>query len=454
MKKIIVLSLMLCAAALNAAPMFIFDYATFRAGDVTLLQVHTMINRNSLEFEPSDSIFRAEYEIMVEIKRADSLLASSAYDRTDKVASLEAIAPTHKIPEETSFHIKKGDFTVAVIVTDKVSGESSRHEQELKVEPYSWDTLSISDIEFASEVKRASTKGAFTKNQLLVIPHADRVFGGEMLTAYYYAEIYNLSVEKAGEKYTIKRTILDQNNSEFKTLPDKRLDQNASSVVEANFFSCATLPTGTYFLKLEVVDGVTGQKAEKTKRFWVWKQDEELTPQSFITLGKLEEAIGSLTEEEAKREIEYIRYLTNRSDDKIIRKLKPQGNKAFLTSFWMNRDPSGVMRQRYLARIEVTEQRYGTKIQEGWKTDRGRALIMYGEPDLIERRLFELNAPDSEIWYYDQLEGGVVFLFTDLKGTGDLQQVYSSMRGEFIDAGWVQDMERRNPDVLRELRNR
>ena len=82
-------------------------------------------------------------------------------------------------------------------------------------------------------------------------------------------------------------------------------------------------------------------------------------------------------------------------------------------------------------------------MREGWKSDRGRVYILYGEPDLIERKNFELAGGDSEIWHYDRIEGGVLFIFYDLKGTGDLQQVYSTKRGEFVDAGWVKEMEER-----------
>ena len=106
-----------------------------------------------------------------------------------------------------------------------------------------------------------------------------------------------------------------------------------------------------------------------------------------------------------------------------------------------------------MTRIAAANDRYPSPFTEGWKTDRGRTLIVFGEPDMIERRNFQLGGQDAEVWYYDRIEGGVLFLFYDTKGTGDLQQVYSTKRGEYVDAGWVREMEERDPNALQDLRN-
>jgi GWxTD domain-containing protein len=454
MKKLLML-LFLIATNLNAAPQFSIDYATFRVSEVDLLQIYIMIQRNSLTFQARDSIYAAEFNILTEIKRADSALASTSNDKVDKVASLELISPSQKIPEESSFHIRGGEFVIEVKVMDLITGEARTYRQDLTVKPYSWDSLAISDIEFASNIKRVNERGLFVKNQLLVVPHADRIYGGDLNTAYYYAEIYNLAISSEGVKYTVKRTILDQNGQVFKTLPEKVVDQKASSVVEADMFSCASLSTGTYELQIEVTDGITGKNAVKKKKFWVTRLGEMVTTQKFTVQNELQKVIDKLSDEEVKKELLYIGYLTSRADEKVVSKLKPSGYRNFLFDFWSRRDQTGLMRQQYYFKIELANQRFGSRIQEGWKTDRGRVLILYGEPSLIERRLLELSGPDSEIWHYDHLEGGVIFLFSDLRGTGDLQQVYSTMRGEFIDAGWVQEFESRDPGALQELiRNR
>jgi GWxTD domain-containing protein len=223
-------------------------------------------------------------------------------------------------------------------------------------------------------------------------------------------------------------------------------------VVEADFFSCATLSTGAYYLQLQVKDGCDGDSAEVWKKFWVSKPGETVSPQTIASLGTIDEGIGKLSDEEAKAELDYIRYLIDRSEEKIIKQLKPEGYKGFLLNFWRNRDATGGMRYRYLTRVLASNERFKSPFTPGWRTDRGRAFILYGEPDAIERKHFQFEGPDSEIWYYDQIEGGVIFLFSDIKGTSDYQQVYSSKVGEYIDAGWLQKMEQQNPGFIQEVR--
>ncbi|MHA1988555.1 MAG: hypothetical protein ACW98D_18135, partial [Promethearchaeota archaeon] len=62
--------------------------------------------------------------------------------------------------------------------------------------------------------------------------------------------------------------------------------------------------------------------------------------------------------------------------------------------------------------------------------------IMYGEPTEIERYPNQIESRPYEIWSYDSLEGGVVFIFADLTGFSDYQLVHSTKRGELRDDNW------------------
>ena len=448
----IVIIVFIGAQSILASPSFNMDYSIFKSDEYALLQVSALVQRNSLIHRPVESAFKASFSFLVEIKRGDSTLTSVVYDRMDRVDDMSSITSIQKIPDEASFRIKPGKYLLAVTITDLADSASRTRETEVFIPEYSTDKLELSSIELASRIERVQESGRFVKNRLLVIPHADGMYGGDIMTGYYYLEIYNLCLKEPGQEYSVRRTILDENKEPIKELPDKSKPQNAGSVVEADLFSCATLNTGSYFLRIEVTDGCTEQKAVKEKRFWVYKPGEEIAVQQPFVVGKLEDAINSLDEEKSEKELDYLRYLTTRTENKIIDEVMPGNHKNFLINFWRNRDASGAMRNRYLTRVAAADERFTSPFTEGWKTDRGRNLIIYGEPDMIERRNFQLGGADTEIWYYDRIEGGVLFLFSDSKGTGDLQQVYSTKRGEYVDAGWVREMEERDPGVLQNLR--
>ncbi len=74
--------------------------------------------------------------------------------------------------------------------------------------------------------------------------------------------------------------------------------------------------------------------------------------------------------------------------------------------------------------------------KEGWKTDRGRVYIMYGEPNEIERYPNQTQTRPYEIWSYYDLEGGVRFVFGDITGFADYQLLHSTKRGELRDQYW------------------
>ena len=75
--------------------------------------------------------------------------------------------------------------------------------------------------------------------------------------------------------------------------------------------------------------------------------------------------------------------------------------------------------------------------KEGWKTDRGRVYLIYGGPDEIERFPNEIETRPYEIWHYESVEGGVIFVFADITGFGSYQLVHSTKRGELRDDSWV-----------------
>jgi hypothetical protein len=74
--------------------------------------------------------------------------------------------------------------------------------------------------------------------------------------------------------------------------------------------------------------------------------------------------------------------------------------------------------------------------KEGWRTDRGRVYLLYGEPDHVLRVPSECNSKPYQTWYYYGIEKGVEFVFVDRLGNGDYQLVHSTKRGELQDETW------------------
>lgn len=118
-----------------------------------------------------------------------------------------------------------------------------------------------------------------------------------------------------------------------------------------------------------------------------------------------------------------------------------QAKQNFLFKFWKARDltpetPSNEFKRDYLEKVKKANQLYSNIQKKGWQTDRGRVLLLYGDPSEVERFPNEISTKPYEIWHYNDLEGGVIFVFADLTGFSDYTLIHSTKRGEISDPDW------------------
>ena len=85
---------------------------------------------------------------------------------------------------------------------------------------------------------------------------------------------------------------------------------------------------------------------------------------------------------------EMVPYIIDSQEEKAFKGLKTDEEREnFIEQFWLRRDytpdtTENEYRDEYYRRIVLANERYTSGIP-GWKTDRGRILIMHGEPDEI-----------------------------------------------------------------------
>ena len=154
--------------------------------------------------------------------------------------------------------------------------------------------------------------------------------------------------------------------------------------------------------------------------------------------------------DELAEEFRIAKYVTQSEDNKAFDKLTTvEARKEFLQNFWTRVENEelgrlNLTRSIYLQRVQTANQRYKTYAKEGWRTDQGRVLVLYGEPDEIQRFTNSSDSKPYEIWNYHQIEGGVEFVFIDLTGFNEYLLVHSTKRDEIQDASWEQLLKRTN----------
>jgi GWxTD domain-containing protein len=117
-------------------------------------------------------------------------------------------------------------------------------------------------------------------------------------------------------------------------------------------------------------------------------------------------------------------YIAKDKDLSFIREARTdQERKERFLEFWKRRDPTpGTERnermEEYYYRIAYANRQYGNFIA-GWKTDRGHVMVLFGEPDYVERHPYNFNVKPYEVWYYYGI--GRRFIFIDKTGFGDYE---------------------------------
>lgn len=423
-----------------------FDYATFRYDSLTkYVEVYYSIQQSSLVLSKNGSQFNVE--ALLNLTFTDSSTGNIIQQKDWKVKNElpDSIELTKNINliGVVGFSIPPGKYVLTISATDFNNRNSKISlNEKLNLIPVSTKTFYISDIQIASRIIQdaQNTESVFFKNTMEVIPAPNLLFGESQPVVYYYTELYNLnavsgSVDLHAFVYSASGNIVYSKKKTFLQKTDSR--------VEANTINISKMPTGAYTLVLVAADSSANKKVYSSKKFFVY--NPEISDTSFKPMGNsdfMSSQFAILSIEECNILFAKSKYLSTRSEIEQFGKISSvEGKREFLFKFWKGRDEIVETQEnetfiKYFARVEQANQKYTAMKKEGWKTDRGRVFLIYGEPSEVERYPNQLDSKPYEIWQYHNLEGGVIFVFADLTGFSDYQLINSTMRGELRDDSW------------------
>ena len=305
------------------------------------------------------------------------------------------------------------------------------------------DRFSISDLEIASLIKHSDqNKSMFYKNTYEIVPNPSGIFGQEIPVLYFYSEIYNLDKNVGSKALRVDHLLLNSTN---KTVYNKSelFPRTSNSAVDVGAINISKMPSGAYTLVNVGTDSAKNITIFSSKKIFIYNPSIiDTTPLVSVDNSVLTSEFASMSEEELNQAFSESNYLATKQErDQWQGLSNEQAKKQFLFDFWQVRDltpgtPLNEYKREYFDRVKEANKRYSNIQQRGWKTDRGRVLLLYGEPSEIERYPNQVDTKPYEIWHYNDLEGGVVFVFADLTGFSDYTLINSTKRGELSDPDW------------------
>ncbi|MBN2011282.1 GWxTD domain-containing protein [candidate division KSB1 bacterium] len=433
-------------------PQFAVDHAQFRSSDNRVyLEVYYSVKRNTLTYNKDEHEFHAQAIIKTKILQSNLTIASDSLTLNDAVCIMDEISPTHRFTEISYFNIREGTYLLSSVLIDLNSNTQVTYEDSLTICAYPSDLLSMSEIELASIIKSQDQGSKFNKNGLYIVPNADCLYGNGLSELKFYAEAYNLVCdnEAIGSTYQVHYTISDINGNSVMELPGRRKVKPGTSTVIYGALPVDELMDNIYRLKITLTDEFTGNSTESVKTFFCVHEGTAADNLLKSNVGKGQALMDDLEfseyeniNEQALNELfEQVKYIASEEEIKVFENLNETGKRSFLTSFWKRRDPTpetviNEKQRDYQELLIYADAKFNQTIKSGWRSDRGRVLLVYGKPDQIDISEATVNTRAYQIWYYYDLEGGVEFVFVDYRGIGKFELVHSTMKNEIQDYDW------------------
>jgi len=409
------------------------DYACFEdLADTSsdYVEIYYSFNRRELEFVPEEQGAVAKILMQLGIKdEQGNEVENRIWTTWSQVQNAEeAKKVDFMIIDAIGVKLKPGSYQIALQARDVNSMTSGEAVQKIDARRFSADLLELSDLELAFDVVDDTASGRLTKAGKKILPNPSRIFTRERNMLYFYAELYNLTYgPEVKPEYALDFYVLDTAGKKIKEFGEQTQTKPGNSAVVISGLNIGILGRGEYLLQVDAKDKHTGQKVSSVKKFIVFK----------------EKTADELMADEIKRFRQDVVYIATPSELNIFDQLNLIGKQNYITDFWKRRDSNPAtleneFKTEHYRRIAYANFNFSrtSDSNDGWNSDMGRVYIRYGEPSEIDRHPSTRGEKPWEKWNYNEIQGGVYFIFVDQDGYGVYRLVHSTMTGEVRDDSW------------------
>lgn len=434
-----------CNPTFSQSNLFDFDYAQFGYDSVSnYIEFYYSFNQTSMRAITTDSVKTVEGILKISIQ--DTLTKAKIIDKEWKVAHQVIDSEGNYLVGVIGFLIPDGIYRCDISGRDLNDPKNQKNYTEYIIsQRFISNNISLSDIQLASRIIQDSpnTESIFYKNSMEVFPNPSTLFGENQPVVFYYTELYKLLPVSGSETLNMISSVYNS-KGQVVFSKSKRLSRFYDTRVEVGSVLVNKFPTDTYTLVIALIDSAASYGVSSSKKFYVYNPSIAITDTAIGQIsGVWASEFGVMSDEELDDLFSKSKYIATSTEiDKYSKITTTEGKREFLYNFWKDRDtdistPENEFYKLYFKRVNLSNQRYGSLTRVGWKSDRGRVYIIYGEPSEIERYPNQVDTKPYEIWYYNELEGGVIFVFGDLTGFSDYTLLHSTLRGELRDDNWI-----------------
>lgn len=398
----------------------------------------------------SKNQYEADVEIIVDITKGDSLVTSLHYILASDPFSDSIRAGKPDIADIQNVQVPKGTYFLNFTLKDR-NGDSSKvlkYIDQISL-PFSDNSISSSRISLYQQLSAPESPGMFIKYGHYMPPLFYNYVPESQYSLPFAVEIYN-TVKILGDNKPLKaKCYIESAETKLVALPNNIITKNLTTsgvVLVVDQFNVFNLPSGNYNAVVELyneqdslllIDKVFFQKSNPSVQLDLSRYDDVVIDKSFVAAMTdrkvLEENIMCLYPISSTVEREFF--------DKRMKMVSTEQLQRFFYSFWLARNPNNPEEEwkKYSKLVSYVQERFGSKQVKGYRTDRGRVYLQYGQPNEIKEIPSDPVTVPYEIWHYYYLDdqSNVKFVFYDPAFVGnDYELLHSNKYGELHDANW------------------
>ena len=407
-----------------------------------------LVGGESVQYNWRPGGYGAEVEIQVDVVQNDSVITGLHYILASDLYADSSRAGKDDFANFNNLPVDNGDYYLHFTLKDLNSDSAAlKYIDHIQVN-FPKDQISSSRLSLFSSISAPKSTDLFVKYGFALPPLFYNFVPETQYALPFATEIYNTKSIIGEDKTLTAKCFIEFAESRMVALPEnvitKQLKTNDVLLI-LDQFNTIKLPSGNYNAVVEIYDQdsllllnkVFFQKSNPDVEFDISRYNSVSTEGSFVS---------KITERKELEESVLCLYAIAKDPERDffsqnIKKVTTEQLQGYLYSFWLARDPVNPENAwlEYKKKVDYVQHRYGSIQVKGYRTDRGRVYLQYGQPnDIIEVPSDPVTLP-YEIWHYYYLDNqtNVKFVFYDPALVGnDYELIHSTKFGEPHDPNW------------------
>ena len=398
-------------------------------------EVNAFVQVPYLLMQPTTSGPEGRLSYRVEVRVTDSTGLKLLEQSWQNEATAALRRPDAFAVDMVRFSLAPGRYRLEVAVVDSVSGR--RAATGVDLEGFA-SAPPASDLLLSPQIRPTATGDTVPRpaelrwGQMLVAAAARLDLTPLRPTAYYLLEAYS-PTQASG---TLRLRVADSTGKALITTAETPVQVPTGGGVLKGQLDLAGLPPGNYDMVAALQLG--GKTVERTADFTMAGLDETLEKDVVrreVAKATDEGYFEAMSQEQLELAKEPLVIVAESGElSKWSKDLSLRAKRRFLVDFWKRRDPTpdtpvNEARKVFYDGVAYADQHFGEKGRvsaPGWRTDRGRIYIKYGEAEEKLDRVQAGRAVPYQVWRYRHGRDRYYVFADRSNGIGIYQLVHSN----------------------------